>query len=175
MNLIILAGNSLDNKDWSANLKLLLTNSYDTIYRHDYLHWQSQQSFIDFDYELTAIKNINNKLLNYGIISKSVGTILALQAINQQILKPKWLLFLGLPLNIVSKNNYPLQTWLTNISIPTTLIQNEYDPVGSYQEIKQIVKKCQNDKLKLINELNNHSHKYNNLDLIKKSLLNLKV
>jgi len=87
-------------------------------------------------------------------------------------LKPTSCLFLGLPLKLIQEEQIPLDELLRKLTVPITILQNDKDPVGTYDEVRQFI----ND-LKITNVIilkaKNNTHDYTDFDKIKELLFNM--
>ncbi|MFW5853260.1 MAG: alpha/beta family hydrolase [Patescibacteria group bacterium] len=168
MNLVILPGNSLNNKEWATLVSKSFISDFNYIYKQSYDHWKSGEEFINLDKEIEKlIENIPEP--PFFVLAKSAGSILTVKAIIEGKLKPEKCVFLGFPLNWVRENNFPLDYWLEDYSVPTLIIQKTNDPVTSYKELvnSKIIQKKENIKTL---EIPGADHKYNNFGLIKEKM-----
>lgn len=159
MNIIILAGNSLENYKWAEQLKTALDNSAEVSIQ-DYSHWKSGDKFIDMPKEQKKLIEIANDLDHYIILAKSIGVILAIQSICEQKIKPLKCIFVGTAFNWAKENNYQIEQWLSDYFIETLFIQNEHDPAISFEELKSIISKNNIVNHQLV-KLPGDNHKYN--------------
>lgn len=134
----MLSGNSHTNRKWIYDVKDQFADMFDSIYVQDYRHWETGEGWIDLEHELSVLKEQTQNLQEpYGIFAKSIGTVLAVQAVRQGVLKPDFLLFCGVPLNFIIENNFQFFNELKACSLPTTLVHNEHDVVGSAADLKR--------------------------------------
>jgi hypothetical protein len=140
MNLLLLGGNSLSNRDFILTANDKIGGLFAKVHVLDYRHWEGGEKWIDLDHELSQLEKL--KLPNtLGIFAKSIGTVLAMQAIGKSIIKPKFLLLLGIPLSFI-KDEFPeFGAILAKTDIPTTIIHNFNDPVGSSDEVQEFLGK----------------------------------
>lgn len=128
----MLSGNSLRNKDWIEHAQIELANAFDETYVQDYAHWHSGHDWIDLEHELDilgeAVADIESP---YGVFAKSIGCVLALQAIDQDILKPAFIFLLGIPLDYIIKDYPQFKDILGNQDCPIGIIHNKNDKVGT--------------------------------------------
>lgn len=128
----MLSGNSPRNRDWIFEAQRQLGGLFDGTYVADYHHWQTGEPNIDLTHELGELANRQPEFGdNYGIFAKSIGTVLAVQALEQQIVKPKFLLFCGLPLGYIEQDYSRFNTVLAASQLPLVIIHNRDDKVGS--------------------------------------------
>lgn len=129
------SGNSLRNRDWANEARDKLGKNFERFEIINYLHWDSGEQWIDLDSELSKLTELPNGLGEYGMFAKSIGTVLAARAIEQQILSPKFLLLCGLPMGYINDKYRSFANVISRANIPTSIIQNDQDPVGSSQEV----------------------------------------
>ena len=105
----------------------------------------------------------------YTIFAKSIGSVITLQDIAEAKIKPAYLVITGLPLNLVDELNLPLEQWLLYTrDIPTLIIQNSKDPVGSFARLSNYVTADHtHTSLNLVEIAGNDTHDYDDLANLK--------
>jgi len=173
MEVISLAGNHISSKDWLEKCKVELKEVLPNNKLHYYKHWKENQPVIDFDYEIQQVKKeveeltkSNKKLI---IFAKSVGAVLAMKMIKDNMIKPEKCIFLGIPLSWALKNNFDINEWIKDYSVPTLFIQNNKDPFCSYQELNNYLKEKNVQNFTLI-ESQGENHDYEDYNLIKENI-----
>lgn len=162
-NILILGGNTPNNETWLKKISspLKKDNKIKTI---KYSHWNTESS-LDIEKELNKVVKELEEWKDYIIIAKSVGSVISLIGIERNIIKPKNLIILGLPLRYTERNKIDIISLLeksykiSNISI----IEQEYDPIGTYKEVEQIIPNYIN-----LYKIPGHYHIYGNIQIIKK-------
>jgi hypothetical protein len=165
MNIILLAGNSIHNKQWIYEVEAKLGPLFEQSYIQDYSHWANGKENIDFTLESEKLSAKVSNLVTYVIFAKSVGTILALEGIYKRILRPAKCIFVGVPLKGIHQAAIPFNDWLEHTDVPILFIQNSNDPVGAYGELKDYIKPAVRFTM---TESVGNSHNYDDLDTIKK-------
>lgn len=162
MDALILGGNSPHNKEWVQQLQAAIAPLFATIATHDYAHWASADGTIDFEHELRAVQREARALSNYVIIAKSVGTLLALKGMNDNILRPDKVVFLGTPLNYVRQHTmeHEFESWLKKVTEPMLVVQNDHDPVAGAGELDRYIKSVVSPSLVTFAELPGNTHDY---------------
>jgi hypothetical protein len=171
MNLILLSGNSIKNKDWIEKIKQLFVRDFDSVFIQYYKHWKTQEEFIDFDYELSVLEKNTKTSNNYVVFAKSAGAVLTLIALKQNKIKPKKIIFLGLPVEWAKEQGRDLGHLVHNLEIPFLFIQNSEDPYCSYQSLSKFLKDKTIKNYKTF-EFKNNTHDYENYEKIKEIVLN---
>lgn len=133
MNILIFSGNSLRNRDYGLEVEAKIKDLFESTYLQAYRHWETGQEWIDLPHELETL-NSQAPTGDYGVFAKSIGTVLAVRAIKQGIIAPKFLLLCGLPLGYIVKDYPEFGSELASTGVPTVIIQNNQDPVGSVQD-----------------------------------------
>ena len=171
MDIIYLAGNSLSNKVWIEQVKSACRPfaSGEILY---YDHWMSGKTFIDFDIEINRLATLVKDKQNYAIFSKSVGSILTLRAISESVVHPQKLIICGHPYLLAKEKNIPIDTYLTTLSIPTLFIQNEFDPLYSYQRLAETLTIFPPKNFQLKKIANNFTHDYDDFSSLTPACLN---
>lgn len=162
MNALILGGNSPHNKEWVQQLQTALTPLFAKIATHDYAHWASAGSTIEFDHELRAVQRDIRVLDDYVVIAKSAGALLALKGMAENIIRPEKVIFLGVPLNFVRQHamEHEFDSWLKKLTEPLLLIQNDHDPVATSAEVDRYVRSVISPSLITFAELPGNTHDY---------------
>ena len=134
MHLLLLGGNSKRNQPWVHELDRHVSGLFDSTYAHDYAHWANDGGDIDLDRELFELKDRLPFHRHYGVVAKSIGCVLTAKALEQNVLRPEFIFFLGLPLGVIRRDHPDFVTSLRAQDIPVTLMQNLEDPVASSEE-----------------------------------------
>ena len=159
MHIIYLAGNSFSNKTWIEEVKSKF-DSFSTGEILYYDHWQNGEKWINLRKESEKLVNFVKDKNDYSIFSKSIGSILALKNIYEKKLFPQKMIICGFPYR-AGKRDFPeIDNCLRTLKIPTMFIQNEFDPVYSYEELKQILENNPPVSYQLINNIGNKTHEY---------------
>lgn len=170
MNVILLPGNSRRNKTWIDTVANNIRDIFDKVVIQEYSHWDSGNQFIDFDTEIEKLVQYAQGNEPFVIFAKSAGAVLALRAIEKKKIEPKALVISGLPLDLIKDNHIPVDHWLHSVSIPITIIQNDQDPVGSYEQLSEFIRPLNNTNIAIVSYPGS-THDYNDLDHIQGILL----
>lgn len=149
MNLIMLSGESLRNRDWIAEAHDEMASLVDQTYVQQYRHWELDQPQIDLDHELSELAVAAEEFGgagDYGIFAKSIGTVLTVKALDQGIVRPKFLLLMGAPLGYIIPNYPEYATNLAAAQLPTTMIHNAHDKVGTAHDVNEYLNTALTDK-----------------------------
>lgn len=158
MNIIYLAGNSLNNKNWIKRVKMEFDKfSEGEILNYD--HWESGEKWINLENESLKLTELVKNKKDYYIFAKSIGSVLALKGIYEGYLKPIKMVICGHPYRAITNKNY-----LRSLKIPTIFIQNEFDPVFSYGELEEVLKENKLTDYQLIKNPDNDTHDYEDLE-----------
>jgi len=159
MHIIYLAGNSLNNKTWIEEIK----SKFDKISDGEilqYNHWQSGEKWINLQKESDKLAELVKDKTDYFIFAKSIGSILALKNIFEGKLNPKKMVICGLPYRAGKEEFKEIDGCLKNLKIPTIFIQNEFDPVYSHEDLKNVLDNNSPADFQLINNSGNDTHDY---------------
>lgn len=159
MKVLILGGNSSSNRPWALALAKQLELAGIPAYVHMYQHWDSGVPFIDIEHELQALQEQAALAGTYGIIAKSMGSLLALRGIYENVLVPTTCIFLGFPLAIVQEMSLPATAWLSMLRQKVCFIQNDQDPLGSAEAVAAYLKTAYPRKAPLVT-WPNATHEY---------------
>jgi hypothetical protein len=159
MNIIYLAGNSLNNKTWIEKVKSEF-DIFSTGIILNYDHWTNGNKFIDFEAESKNLAELVKTQDNYYIFAKSVGSILALKTIYEKTINPQKIILCGHPYLLAQEVGLPIDDYLKTLSVPTTFIQNEFDPLYSFSKLEETLKELAPANYQLIKNSNNDTHDY---------------
>jgi len=174
MNMILLSGNSLRNRDWIYEASAQLRLDPNATYIQDYRHWETGEEWIDLPHELETLSQAAARLETpYAVLAKSIGTVLTTQAIERGVIRPRFLLLCGLPLGYI-ESDYPQFAQVINDSgLPTTVVHNQHDPVGESQAVKTYMSKyCRRPNYHFI-ETPGDTHEYLDYELLQNELAKL--
>ncbi len=157
--IILLPGNSKVNIPWLEDTKNVLDKTYN-IKEIRYNHWESDLE-INFDDELTKLKNISSNMKNYFVVAKSIGSIITLLGINRNIIDPEAVVILGFPLNLIKKENYDVLPLIKD-NIKVLVIQQKNDILGKSEQVKKYLPSYID-----IIEIPGEDHFYSDIELIK--------
>lgn len=161
-NVLILGGNSKKNIAWIKRITKTFNKDY-IVSELYYDHWNNNIE-IDFDIELNKLKKLHNEVKDYYIIAKSIGSIISLMGIEQNIIKPKKTVILGFPIELIKKTNFNIKPLIESAIKETEIlvIQQKYDPIGRYEDVVKELPK----NIKVV-EIPGHYHVYSNMKVIK--------
>ena len=161
-NLLILGGNSKKNIPWLNKIIKVFNKDYKTngIY---YDHWNNANE-INFDIELSKLEKLHSEVKDYSIIAKSIGSIISLMGIEKNIIKPKKIVIMGFPIELIKQVNFNIEPLIESAINKTEIliIQQKYDPIGSYSEVVNFLP----SNIKVV-EIPGHYHVYSNMNIIK--------
>lgn len=163
MHIIYLAGNSLNNKTWIEKVKLKfdLFSTGDILY---YDHWKTGDKWINLEAESIKLTNLVKNKNDYNVFAKSIGAVLALKNIFEQKFSPLKAIFCGLPYRMAQESDIPINQYLKALSVLIIFIQNEFDPVYSFAELKEVLQVTNPSNYQLIKVPNNNTHDYENFE-----------
>lgn len=161
-NMLILGGYSKNNISWIENMELEYKLNYNVnIIKYD--NWYND-SEMDFNHEINKIYNtIKDKNIDI-IIAKSIGIYLTTKLIDKYNIKPKLIIFLGYPLNVLKEENLDIKDDIINLSKTNKvfIIQQDKDPLCYIENLREEF----DNKIPII-KINGNDHSYNNYDDLK--------
>ncbi len=135
-HLIVLPGNSLRNKEWGAACAQYFAPQVDSVYVQQYKHWETGEQWIDLAGEEEQLRMHVTELpasTEVYIFAKSIGTILAVNAIHHGALSSVGNAFFGMPLDHAVPGVWQgVGEPLTSLTSPTIVFHNDADPTVSY-------------------------------------------
>lgn len=171
MDLLILPGNSPGNRMWTNSISDQFLHEFDDVRIIEYESWKTNDynKIIDLDVELEKIKKAVSTMESYYVFAKSVGTALCIKAVSEGIINPQKCVFVGMPLDWLRKNNIPISKWAGDYCVPTMVIQQEHDPYGNAETVRNFLQTIDNVKKYLV--VKGDDHKYSDINtLISKSI-----
>jgi len=165
MHIIYLAGNSINNKTWIEKVKLNF-DSFSTGNILNYDHWQTGEKWINLQKESEKLAEMVKDRTDYFVFAKSIGSVLALKNIFDKKMLPKKMIICGLPYRAGKKEFEDIDEYLKSLTVPTIFIQNELDPVYSFEELEKILKENSPVDYQLIKNQNINTHDYEDYEEI---------
>lgn len=170
VNILLLPGKSSKNKPWVEKIASTFRTHNLATSVLSYSHWESESADFDFDSELKKLSVFGNEINKVIIFAKSVGTILALQAMYQEEIKPYACIFVGTAIEWARETEKDVNLWLREYSIPTLFIQKTSDPAISFENLKKLLISSGTKDYKLLN-LPGDNHEYEDIELLVSSSL----
>ena len=172
-HLIIIPGNGSSNKIWAEKARDFFKNDFSLVTILHYDHWQNGSELIDMSIELRKLTDIVNSLQGeIVILAKSVGTVLTMYAVHSKSIDPLRIskcVFVGLPPEWSRTNGFDIDSWSTAFTMPTTLIQNDNDPVATAEDIRKEQVNGRFKNMTLV-EAKGNDHVFGDFDEIRKYL-----
>lgn len=172
MYIIYLAGNSLNNKTWIEKVKsnFDLFSTGDILY---YDHWQSGEKWINLEKESDKLAELVKDKKDYFVFAKSIGSILGLKNIYEGNLNPKKMVICGLPYRAGKEEFKEADECLKTLKVPTTFIQNEFDPVYGFEELSEVLANNSPTDYHIIKNAGNSTHDYEDFEQLVNIVKNL--
>ena len=175
MKILLLPGNSVENRDWIREITESLDDPFDEIITHEYDHWKKDRPAINFELELDHLQNKISQTDEYVIFAKSAGCILALLAIEKEIIQANSMIFVAIPFAWSRAKQYPLGEYLANLSIPKLFIAKAKDFLCEFEKLNAYLQKndVKNFKTELYDVKGepNDNHHYADTKVLKKMVL----
>ncbi len=140
--LLILPGNSPRNRAWGEDCAEFFADQFSEIHLQLYDHWDDGEEVINVPAELDKIIATvegSDSDAEWYVCAKSVGSLVALIAVHEDIIQPERCIFFGMPLDTASEELFK-DNWspLAEFVIPTLVFHNISDPVTdcSFTEAK---------------------------------------
>ncbi len=160
--LLILPGNSPRNQVWGETCAEFFAEQFDEIYLQLYDHWKTGEEVINVPTELDKIlATVEESEADdeWYICAKSVGALVALIAVQEEIINPVKCIFFGMPLDGAAEELFK-DDWsaLTDYIVPTLVFHNDNDPVANYAFTEAKIKAVGQDFV--FKKLTNETHDY---------------
>jgi hypothetical protein len=168
-NLLILPGGSPRQLAWAQKCESFFSGAFDTVQFIQYDHWQNGGDNVDSEKEIPKIKKIIEKeeTGDWYVFGKSIGSILAMEAVSLELIKPVKCVFFGMPFSLVSDDAVNL---LSDFTIPSIAFHNIHDPKALYDVTKEKID-SHATSIKLIT-LQGDTHDYLNFEELENDIKN---
>ncbi len=164
MEIVILAGNSIRNKDWAEELARNL-KSAGTCYVQQYKHWQTGEKNIDSEYEIKQLVDYLKNKKDYILVGKSAGALIIIGALVEKAVSPIKCILMGVPFDKDGPNALSLMEAIASLKVRVEFVQNKEDPYCSAEAIKKML-----ESLRLTNysftETEGNTHEYTDYQTI---------
>ncbi|MBF0547756.1 MAG: dienelactone hydrolase family protein [Candidatus Riflebacteria bacterium] len=167
MDLLVLPGSNSKTLAWAENVISPFKSRFEEIRFHEYGMWKTGTTAFDIKAELEAVKIWANGRKNLMIFGKSVGSWLAVQSIQFEILNPQLSFFVGVPLGKETRSKVAPQELFHKISAPVVIIQGDKDPICPAAELKVLLDEGYSGNWKFF-EVQDNDHWYNRIEDIQK-------
>lgn len=159
-DIIFLPGYSVKNKSEQDNIANFLSKKGLNSYKHRWAHWENESISFSRSKELEVIKSKLPKNEEFGIIAKSIGTIIAAELLSQiNKRRVKFVVLLGIPINdLKSSDVLKFINTFKNLGVPILCIQNSEDQFGDIVQVQDLLKEV--DYEQVIKDAVGHSYNY---------------
>ncbi|MFA5828389.1 MAG: hypothetical protein WC841_03470 [Candidatus Shapirobacteria bacterium] len=168
MQIIYLAGNSLNNKTWIEKVKF----NFDSFSEGDILyydHWESGKEWINLNKESEKLAKLAKDIKDCFVFAKSIGSVLALKNIMEGTLHTKKMVICGFPYRAGKRELEEINECLRTLAVPTMFIQNEFDPVYSFDELTKTLEENSPLDCHLVKIPRNNTHDYEDFENLTKT------
>lgn len=136
-HLIILPGNSKENQTWGEVMRDHYGPRFGSVHVATYEHWDMGGPIIDFNVELTKLKERPAPLFAESevvLFAKSAGALLAFLAVAEGCVVPKTCVFFGIPFDLAAKQLFA-DDWsaVADFTVPAIAFHNRSDPTTDYR------------------------------------------
>lgn len=139
MNLLLLPGNSIDNKDWIDGFSRFVKGIFDQIEVVHYDHWETGEAMGNLGKEVQKSLKIVENWDDYVIISKSFGCVVALNLFKIVKKKPREIVLIGFPMGFAKKVDSNFDILFDGVDCKLLFIQKPKDPACSYGNLKKYI------------------------------------
>lgn len=159
MNTVVLPGYSSKNKDWLDELRQKADiKPLDTI---EWGHWKSENS--DPNWIKSEVSKIISSYANQkvNVIAKSLGTLIAMNVLNQKLDIFNKVILCGIPINDFEFGDAEVYEVLEKLpSNKIICIQNNNDPHGNLDQIRKLLNSVNPDIQLISKESADHNYPY---------------
>ncbi|MEA3356954.1 MAG: hypothetical protein U9Q67_00765 [Patescibacteria group bacterium] len=166
MDLVLLPGNSSQNKEWIDEVEQSLKPHFSKTYVQYYRHWSQDSGALDLDHELGVLQKSVKKLGDYLIFAKSAGVVLAIKGIFEQKIHPAKCVFAGSAIFFGKSLGCDMDKYLSQYSIPTLFIQKTGDTAISFSDLKEYLQNVGIQNYEMV-ELSGMDHHYGDVDRLR--------
>jgi predicted alpha/beta-hydrolase family hydrolase len=168
MKLVILPGNSPDNKAWADLVEQTFAPNFASVHKQYYRHWTEGREVINFETELKVLSDAVKSDEPCVVMAKSAGTVLTMLAVSQNLIKPRRCFFFGCPFKWEPTQKIDLTEIVQTFPISTIVTQNTADHVATFAEVKAIL--ANNPNFTVV-EGHEAGHDYDNLESVTSKVL----
>lgn len=158
--LLILGGQSAKNHQFVLDLAVYFEKQWLFVTPFIYDHRTSGENEIDWELEIEKLRQL--PLASFDmVIAKSIGTGLLAQVYQEWLLSSDVkIVLLWLPLRVARELDF--DRYYDNLNGNIAIVQNEYDPTGSYQMLSGYFLSSERVKVVCVN--GNETHNYEDFD-----------
>lgn len=171
MDLILLPGNSIENKEWIEDVECAVSSDFNTTHVQYYDHWEKGGKVIDLDVETGKLTKMTDSLGEYVIFAKSAGVILALKGIAEGKINPAKCIFAGTAVPFALRLGFDIKKWLGSCSVQSLFIQKEFDPAISFEDLTALLKTSGVKNYEVL-KVSGSDHYYGDIVFLKKTVVN---
>lgn len=127
MRLLLLGGKSLDQQQWIREVERELAPHFAATHVLDYNHWREGTSVEDIPHEVESLLSLADSISReYVLFGKSMGTLVAAEAIRQGRVNPRYCIFAGVPFRPEPSHpdNQARFSYFAGYETPTLVLQN---------------------------------------------------
>lgn len=122
-------------------------------------HWRNPEVELNENETAVKLKALIAEEQRWGLIAKSIGTIVGMKLIQIANTKPKYVLLMGLPLAGRQGDEKQLYAKILRDSgLPVFVIQNQNDPRGDLEDLQQVLSTVEYELI--IKEASDHRYNY---------------
>ena len=156
--LVLLGGNNPENYSWLARIGTNLASDH-TVYVHRHAHWDKGGE-IDFQAELSALRDYVAGLEDYAVVAKSAGALVALMGRQDVFAAAEKIVAIGMPVHWANDRGINCQKLLVP-SGKVGYIQATSDPQCTYAELVQLLGSNEN-----VEKYHSYNHGYSKVATI---------
>lgn len=172
MDIILLPGNSIKNKEWIEEVEVAVSSDFSNTHIQYYDHWKDGKDWkdggktIDFGLELEKLTRMTGSSGKYAIFAKSAGVILALKGMAEKKINPARCIFAGTAVHFALRLNLDIKRWLMVCTVPVLFVQKELDPAISFKDLGEFLRTAGMKNYKM-HEIPGHDHHYGDVEGLK--------
>jgi predicted alpha/beta hydrolase family esterase len=167
MKIILLSGQSLQNKEWIERVRSKFLEKYSDVDIMYYSHWDKGESIADVDLETEKFINLINTLnQDYILFAKSIGTVVFLNSLSKLKKQPQKVIMVGVPYILAKEKGYDFDTLKDKVKSEVAIFQKENDPMASYEDVKKAEGNRVKVNMYICNGEENDNHSYENLSYL---------
>lgn len=167
MKLLLLAGNSADNRRWIEEVERVLAPHFERTHIHQYRHWSTGDELIDLEFELSELVRTVGDLDGWAVFAKSAGAILILRGCFEGRIRPSACVFAGAAIRWAQAQSMDVLAWLSEYRVPTLFIQKTSDPAISYADLADILRESVSAEVK---EIPGDTHSYDDFHMLEEEV-----
>lgn len=139
MKIILLAGQSILNKEWIEEVEGEFNKEFPNTSVIYYDHWDSGSKDVNIEIETSKLLNMVDECDGeYMVFAKSIGTVVFYNSLKNLTKMPKGVLMVGIPYDSALGMGFDMEKLRDMVDFSINIYQKELDPFGKLEDIRRL-------------------------------------